>query len=649
MSLQADSRRGSYNMSSTASSADNSPARPTYRSRIRPLHEINNNNISIIHNNNNKLYVSQYNRPQYAPASTIQHPSPHSIVAPLSDSQGKIKPLFSGRLLYMNKTMIFILLSTLILCCILYIYPPISLHPSSSYTTFQLNRVNKQIKSSVQRNQGELVEFVKTKSILPTHLNTTDKSFSAIEYALNTRLDLWSQSGNTSEWDPPPHLQRVLPQAVIEGTSTDTSNNHNTMGSTQIKIAQPKQKSYSKMSCMNSRDRSDSYGDRSCEFHNLCYNIHSKQWIYHQDPNDSKYPILIDNGELITHMPDKLLNLRSMGNPSDARYWSPHVVSTPIDQASYHGTRNDINVLYHPHYPSNIGHIIGDDYFAIYNLLMNYNYISHNINSNNNIHLIPQRSCEEIFTGNMKKINQCRTFMSMLLPGMTKHNYTDLTHLTTQSTVSELCYYHVVAGTGPYGFQQSLGRATLWKSYRAYYLSNMGLNPYHTPKQHRITISIKSGKRGIYNNQELIAGVKQHYVPQNILVDAIELVSLGSWKAELNYLSDTTVLVTPCGGVSMSSMFLPVNSALVVVDYWNPLINNTNGMEDKLWSNLGTLQSYHYPFTESEVMLDTAAGYKRGVYEDMRNWGQVKIDIDRMITMIDTALRYVDQHMVLGK
>ena len=179
----------------------------------------------------------------------------------------------------------------------------------------------------------------------------------------------------------------------------------------------------------------------------------------------------------------------------------------------------------------------------------------------------------------------------------------------------------------------------------------MGVPYNHTPKKHRITVSIKDGKRSLYNNQEMVEHLKKTFPSYE--VDAIELYQLGGWKQELTYLLDTTVLITPCGGVSMSSMFLPHGSAMIVVDFWDVLKGNTKGMEERLWSNLGYVRPFHYPFVESEVVLEEEAegkkGLKRSEPQDMRDWGRVRVDVVRMEKIVRAAIAHVDSFMVMGQ
>lgn len=419
-------------------------------------------------------------------------------------------------------------------------------------------------------------------------------------------------------------------------------------------IAIASSKRYSKFYCIGGRGRLGSENDRSCRFQNLCYKPSSNSWQFWQDPAE-QLVVLLDQGKIISEFPERFLNLRSMGNPSDAQWWAPSIVKSedgiPSDAFAPRSdpARPAVNVLYHPHYPSNMGHVIGDDLFPIFNLMSSFGMLV------NDAQLIISRDCGKIFKDNPKKAKQCDFFLKMLLPGLTNKEYLAATSPDFASRVRAgssgggaddlVCFEQLLVGNGPWGFQQSLGKAPSWWSYHAFYLNNLGINPNRTPKKQRITVSIKKGKRALANNDELVAYLKEQY-PQ-YEVDALELTSLGGWKSELNYLLDTSILITPCGGVSMSAMFLPHNAALVIVDYFNLRKNVSFGMEERLWANLGYVRPFHYPFTIDEVEMPD--GHRRDDYQEMRDWGQVRVDTERMGTIVQAAISHVDNFMVFGQ
>ena len=418
-------------------------------------------------------------------------------------------------------------------------------------------------------------------------------------------------------------------------------------------IAIASTRKFSKFYCIGGRGRLGAQNDRSCRFQNLCYKPSTNSWLFYQDPSESLV-VLLDKGQIIEEFPEQFLNLRSMGNPQDAQWWSPSIVKDaagiPSEAFSPRSDplKPDVNLLYHPHYPSNMGHVIGDDLFPLFNLMSSFGMLVPNAN------LILSRDCGKIFANNPKKAEQCDFFLKMLTPGLSsKQPYLAATapdfatRVTGKQSAGDLvCFEQLLAGNGPWGFQQSLGKAPSWWSYHAFYLSNLGVNPNRTPKKHRITVSIKKGKRGLANNDELVAYLKKEFPTYEI--DALELKSLGGWKAELEYLLDTTVLITPCGGVSMSAMFLPHNSAMIIIDYFNLKKNVSFGMEERLWSNLGYVRPFHYPFSIDEVEMPPDHP-SRTDYQEMRDWGQVRVDTKRMGTILKSAISHVDNFMVMGQ
>ena len=393
---------------------------------------------------------------------------------------------------------------------------------------------------------------------------------------------------------------------------------------------------YSNFYCIGGRGREGSQGDRSCRWQNLCYRPADDKWLFYQDPKtQGDMPVLLDHGVVVTEFPKQFVNLRSTGNG----YWAPTQVYDAVPTEAMVPRRvtgrADVYLLYHQHNPSNYGHVLGDDFFPLFNLQLSFNMLS------NTAQLLMSRSCDA----------DCHKLMQTLTPGMSDRPYlaatqADLRERLGMKTDAEVvCFENVLTGIGPWGFQQSLGKAPTWWQYHAFYLSNMGFSYNHTPKKHRITVSIKDGKRSLYNSPAVVDHLHTAFPDYEIV--AVELYGLGGWKAELAYLRDTTVLITPCGGVSMSSMFLPHGSAMIVVDFWDVSRNNSKGMEERLWSNLGYVRSFHYPFVESEVVLEEA-GRQRTVYQDMRDWGRVRVDVVRMENLVRAAIAHVDSFMVMG-
>lgn len=90
-------------------------------------------------------------------------------------------------------------------------------------------------------------------------------------------------------------------------------------------------------------------------------------------------------------------------------------------------------------------------------------------------------------------------------------------------------------------------------------------------------------------------------------------------------------------------MFLSRYSSLIVIDYFSVKGNKSVGMEDKLWSNIGLLYTQHYPIEKHEVILDEAG--KEWKQEDVRNYGRVKVNMEKLIPMVGSAIHFVQNFM----
>lgn len=482
-------------------------------------------------------------------------------------------------------------------------------------------------------------------------LSDSQATIAKLQSELESAQTKLTQQAASAVTTPPPAAQLSVAAGGTRALST-INGPIEVPGYPPIAIASTRK--YSKFYCIGGRGRLGAQNDRSCRFQNLCYKPSTNAWVFYQDPAESLV-VLLDKGQILSEFPEQFLNLRSMGNPQDAQWWSPSIVKDaqgiPAESFSPRSDplKPDVNLLYHPHYPSNMGHVIGDDLFPLFNLMSSFGMLVPNAN------LILSRDCSKIFANNPKKAGQCDFFLKMLTPGLsskqpylaaTASDFAERVTGKSGSSTDLVCFEQLLAGNGPWGFQQSLGKAPAWWSYHAFYLSNLGINPNRTPKKHRITVSIKKGKRGLANNDELVAYLRKEFPSYEI--DALELKSLGGWKAELEYLLDTTVLITPCGGVSMSAMFLPHNSAMIIVDYFNLKKNVSFGMEERLWSNLGYVRPFHYPFSIEEVEMP-ADHPSRTDYQEMRDWGQVRVDTKRMGTIVRSAISHVDNFMVMGQ
>ena len=92
-----------------------------------------------------------------------------------------------------------------------------------------------------------------------------------------------------------------------------------------------------------------------------------------------------------------------------------------------------------------------------------------------------------------------------------------------------------------------------------------GVPPTATPRQHQLLLVHKQGKRGIANFKRVHAYLHRRFSP----VATVRTTSYAglSMAEQFRLLAETTVAISPCGGVSMILPFLPQGAYAVLLNY----------------------------------------------------------------------------------
>ena len=410
-------------------------------------------------------------------------------------------------------------------------------------------------------------------------------------------------------------------------------------------ISPPSTPLYSSFYCIGGRGREGSGKDRSCRFHNLCYRPATGAWQFHQ-PNTSKdaLPILLDHGRVITQFPGEFVDLTTAAGGRDAWYWWPHQVYDEIPAGALAERRNeaqpDVYLMYAPHYGANLGRVLADDLFALFNLQLSFGMLS------NGHTLLQVQDCTAQFSGAPRKTALCHAVAESVASALSVHPPLVMhPGISLQWPRDLVCFEQLLVGTGPFGYSQSLGRASTWWRFHAFVLENLGFDHNHTPRRHRISLAITTGDRTLANQKELAEHLTAAFPSHQ--VDPVELHAMASLKHQVAYLLDTTVLITISGEKAIPALFLPQHAALIIVDHWDLKADDVAGTDDRLWSNLGYLRAMWYPFVEAEVELE-GDGRSRDKQADMRDYGRVRVNLQRMEAMVRAAIAHVDGFM-LGK
>lgn len=101
-----------------------------------------------------------------------------------------------------------------------------------------------------------------------------------------------------------------------------------------------------------------------------------------------------------------------------------------------------------------------------------------------------------------------------------------------------------------------------WPSMIAEIKTHFGLKIKPQPHQQRITIFKKTNRRVFTNYEELASHLRERF---DVEVDLWEPSSV-SLPEQIKFLEKTTVAISPCGGISYGTLFLPPGASAVFAE-----------------------------------------------------------------------------------
>ncbi|POY75518.1 hypothetical protein BMF94_1420 [Rhodotorula taiwanensis] len=280
-------------------------------------------------------------------------------------------------------------------------------------------------------------------------------------------------------------------------------------------------------------------------------------------------------------------------------YLIPHVVYEPLPADSVWSPAEHA-ILQESFWPENFGHSMGDDFFSAFHLAQSFG-----IWDRSDIQLIMHPACWD----------RGRVCFRNLYTGMSRLGTNFSSENMLPPFLGEL-------------------RATA------------GLERSPRPRHQRITVFLKHGRRTFLNYGSLVEHLRRRFEVEVDLLDPAEL-SIGE---QLAYLKDTTVLITPCGGLSYSGLFLPKGTGLIVADYWHleaNVYNGTSPMELQVFAMNNGVTAYSFPLEAriwnmgADIQMDDSAvpdWEAPGEWIHWKNWANVTIDLERMSSYVYSAL-----------
>mmetsp|Transcript_43597 Transcript_43597/g.108472 ORF Transcript_43597/g.108472 Transcript_43597/m.108472 type:complete len:272 (-) Transcript_43597:364-1179(-) len=196
-----------------------------------------------------------------------------------------------------------------------------------------------------------------------------------------------------------------------------------------------------------------------------------------------------------------------------------------------------------------------------------------------------------------------------------------------------ICFDELLVGSAFDSFNSDElndGKEPLLALYRARVLAWHGLLPRAVPSAHAILLIRKEGKRGIANFAMVERFVRTRYGS----VASVTTTSFSTlpMAQQLALVSQTTIAVSPCGGISMILPFLPEGAHAILMNYMvGPDDVRRHGectgcswtMEAELWRHVRHVQKQYYQVWGPSDFKKGKPGHDAAIVVDPQRLGEL--------------------------
>ncbi|CAF4500830.1 unnamed protein product [Rotaria sp. Silwood2] len=316
--------------------------------------------------------------------------------------------------------------------------------------------------------------------------------------------------------------------------------------------------------CTGNMNYESEWQKRTCAFKNICYNKEKKIFQFYRNPGSIKTPILFE--PKLGHIYDFHINNHGFvglfSRSSPLQSWGPTIVEEWLPSPNRVPYLEHVHVLFtHWFTYFNPGHVIWEDIASTYFAMVRLNEYDRNAV------LLEYRRLP-------KKGNQFYRMFHNIIPAFAA-KVDSLDNYMNNFSSPFVCFRTIVAGGATAMFSigneaYTNGKERLLYNYRTAILRYHGVNISHLPSRHRIVLvnktqTVHRSLRAIKNLAEVKHFIHSTY--PKIQLDVIDW-SKYTFTQQMHQLYKTTVLITPCGGISTIIPFLPEGTHAIVMEFY---------------------------------------------------------------------------------
>ncbi|CAF1390085.1 unnamed protein product [Adineta steineri] len=416
--------------------------------------------------------------------------------------------------------------------------------------------------------------------------------------------------------------------------------------SNQIAISylrRQKHQHFSKFHCTGAGNDINEWEYRLCIFKNTCYNKDTSRFEYFRLAQSKSKPIFYDSAKGMLYQFSTNNNKTgfvslSMGGGTP---FTPVIVD--VTYPTKHFTRlHQLHSLFKTRFaPVNIGHGLWEEFGSI-------SYSMERMN-------IADRKLVIMHLNKTANTTLFRTYYQYVIGALTDNPMVEFEAYMKSFNTKYVCFDNLLVGGHMIIFEiiqikENHGREALFYNWRSKIIKYNGFDPNFIPKKHHIIITNKSHSvnmrsgakrhRAIVNLKEVEIFIRTTY--PNISTEVIEWHTI-PFDKQIEKLLHTTILITPCGGVSLTLPMLPHGAHAIVMDYYvtDPLqgfnMGESGTMDGAFLNHISHVRKQYYQiYGRKEYEFDYARG------GDARNQASIIVNMARLKLLIDNALEEME-------
>ena len=257
--------------------------------------------------------------------------------------------------------------------------------------------------------------------------------------------------------------------------------------------------------------------------------------------------------------------------------------------------------------------------------------------------------------GNIPSSILFRQYHQYVIPALTENPMVQFETYVKSFKTKYVCFDSLIAGgqlsvVSKPQIKENHGREALFYNWRSKIIRYSRFDPDFVPRKHHIVITNKSYSmwtrpgskmhRAIVNLKEVASFIELTY--PTICSEVIEWHTI-SINKQIEKLLNTTILITPCGGVSLIIPFLPHGAHAIVMDHYvnkaarGFRIGESGSMDGGFLNHISHVRKQYYQvYGPNDYKFDFPGA------TDTREHSSILVNMTRLKLLIDKALEEME-------